>query len=94
MRYAARVDANQKEIVNVLRNEGAYVMHLHQLKNLFDILVAYKGKLYAVEIKQIGGKLTKGEAECKKSLEQVGGKYHVVFSVQDALDMLNGNYIK
>ena len=94
MRYAARVDGNQKEIVAALRKEGAYVMHLHQLKNLFDVLVAYKGEMYAVEIKQWGGKLTKGETECKKALEATGVTYHIIFSVQGALEMLNGNYIK
>ena len=34
----ARVDANQKEIVQQLRAIGATVLHTHQLKNLYFAL--------------------------------------------------------
>ena len=66
MRIAARVDSNQKEIVTALRKLGYSVLHTHQLKNCFDILVGYKGKNYAFEIKDekkppSQKKLTKGE---------------------------------
>ena len=47
----AKVDANQPEIVKALRKIGAKVKLVHQLKNLFDILVGYNGKLFIVEIK-------------------------------------------
>ena len=51
MRYNARVDSNQKQIVTDLRKLGYSVLHTHQLKNCFDILVGYMGKNYAFEIK-------------------------------------------
>ena len=88
MRYAARVDKNQKEIVEALRKVGAHVIHLHQLKNLFDILVAYKGNFYAIEIKDGSGKLTKGELKCKEDLERVRCTYNIAYNVQDALNII------
>jgi hypothetical protein len=86
----SRVDKNQKEIVLALRNCGAVVKHVYMVKNLFDILVYYKGKTYNVEIKDdLKSKLTEGETQCKKDLESVDVKYWVVHSVEDALKMIN-----
>lgn len=85
----AKVDKNQSAIVNALRQSGAIVKHVHALKNLFDILVYYKGKTFSVEIKQdCKKKLTPGELKCKKELESVGVKYHIIYSIEDALDLL------
>ena len=89
----ARVDSNQKEIVTALRNCGAVVFHVHTIKNLCDILVAYNGKLIAIEIKdgtlnQSARKLTEGELKCKAALESVGVKYNVVKSIAEALALL------
>ena len=90
---AARVDSNQKEIVTALRKMGAYVMLLHQVKNLFDILVAYKGNLYCIELKEglkpeSQRKLTPGEIKCKTNLELRGVKYFVVNSVSEAVELV------
>jgi len=93
MRRAARVDANQPEIVQALRNIGCVVIIVSQLKNAFDILVAYRGKLHVMEIKD-GSKtasqkqLTLGEISCKKALENVGVQYNVVESVSDAIKIV------
>ena len=88
MKYA-KVDVNQPEIVKALRKEGAIVKHVYQLKNLFDIIVYYKGKTFSVEIKNgYKSKLTKGEIECKKDIESVGVKYWVIYTVEDALKMI------
>jgi Holliday junction resolvase len=85
----ARVDSNQKEIVEAYRRYGATVKHVYQLKNLFDILVYYKGKTYSVEIKTTkNGKLTPGEVQCKRDIERVGVTYHVVWDVESALNIL------
>ena len=48
MRYAARVDGNQAEIVAALRASGASVF---VLKLPVDLLVGYAGKTALVEIK-------------------------------------------
>tara|TARA_R110000850_G_scaffold266127_1_gene396351 strand:+ start:230 stop:505 length:276 start_codon:yes stop_codon:yes gene_type:complete len=85
----AKVDKNQKEIVTALREVGAVVKHVHTIKNLFDILVYYKGITYNVEIKNgKGSKLTTGEQQCKNDIESVGVKYWVIYSVDDALKMI------
>ena len=47
----ARVDGNQKDIVTALRKLGYSVLHTHQLKGCFDILVGSKGNNYAFELK-------------------------------------------
>jgi hypothetical protein len=57
-RRAAKVDSNQAQIVEALRKIGAYVVHTHQLKNAFDILVSYRGRLTPMEIKD-GNKFPK-----------------------------------
>ena len=57
MRYAARVDANQDQIVSALRAAGAYVWIIGLP---VDLLVGYKGKTILVEIKNGSSKrLTK-----------------------------------
>lgn len=85
---AAKIDANQPEIVQFLRAHGAYVRSVAQLKNAFDLLVCYKGCTFMVEVKQEKGKLTEGEAKFKSEVEAVGCKYWVIRSCEDALEML------
>jgi hypothetical protein len=48
MRYAARVDANQAQIVSALRAAGAYVWIIGLP---VDLLVGYKGHTFLVEVK-------------------------------------------
>jgi hypothetical protein len=86
----ARVDTNQPEIVEALRAVGAHVLHTHQLKNAFDILVGFRGQLYIMEIKDGAKppsrhKLTEGEQQCQADFAAVGVPYYVVLSVEDAL---------
>jgi len=79
----AKVDKNQPLIVNQIREMGGYVLHVHQLKNAFDILVGYKGKLYIIEIKNNAkGKLTGGETKCKDGFNNVGVDYHVIWNIE------------
>ena len=93
LRRAARVDANQKEIVEGLRKLGAYVLITSQLKNAFDILVGYNSELYIMEIKD-GSKpetqrhLTEGELKCMEGFNKVGVKYYVINSLEEAISLL------
>lgn len=48
MRYAARVDATQEQIVSALRAAGAYVWIISLP---VDLLVGYETKTYLVEVK-------------------------------------------
>lgn len=94
MRTIAKADRNQPDIVKALRSMGAVVKHTHQLKNLFDILVFFRGQTYCVEIKDglkppSGQKLKDGELQCKLDLESVGVTYWVINSVEQALQMIN-----
>jgi len=90
---ASKVDSNQKEIVTALRRVGAVVLITSMLKNAFDILVGYKGKLYIVEIKDgkkpsSQRKLTEGELKCKNMFESVGVKYNVITTIDEAFKMI------
>ena len=48
MRYAARVDANQEQVVSALRAAGAYVWIIGLP---VDLLVGYKNHTWLVEVK-------------------------------------------
>jgi len=91
---AAKVDRNQPEIVKTLRKAGATVLITSQLKNAFDILVGYRGKLMIVEIKdgekpKSQRKLSDGELKCKESFNRAGVQYYVINSIDEALNLLN-----
>jgi hypothetical protein len=53
MRYAARVDANQDQIVSALRSAGAYVWIIGLP---VDLLVGFRGHTFLVEIKSTSKK--------------------------------------
>ena len=90
MRRNAKVDINQPKIVKQIRALGGYVLHTHQLKNAFDILVGYKGSLYIIEIKNDAkGKLTKGELSCKEGFNSVGVDYHVIYNIEQFIELTN-----
>jgi len=83
MRRIAKVDLNQPLIVKQIRALGGYVLHVHQLKNAFDILVGYEGKLFIIELKNDSkGKLSKGEQKCKEGFNSVGVDYHVIWNIE------------
>lgn len=89
---AAKVDINQPLIVKQIRQLGGYVLHVHQLKNAFDILVGYEGKLYVIEIKNDSkGKLTKGELKCKEGFNSVGVEYHVIYNIDQFIKITDEN---
>lgn len=93
MRRAAKVDSNQSEIVAALRKLGAAVIITSQLKNAFDLLVLFQSRIYIVEVKDgslppSARKLTDGEMKCKRLVESVGVKYHIITSVDDAVKMV------
>lgn len=52
MRKAARVDANQEQVVSALRGVGATVQSLAATgKGVPDLLVGYRSKNYLMEVK-------------------------------------------
>lgn len=88
MRRAARVDANQGEIVKALRKIGASVQPLHMVgEGCPDALVGYRGKNYVMEIKDGTRKPSEQRLTPDESNWHVGwmGQVHVVKSIDDAL---------
>ncbi len=84
MRYAARVDKNQSEIVSALRAAGAYVWIIGLP---VDLLVGYNGQTFLVEIKN-------GPSKALTRLQQdffgnwIGGGLHRIDGPEDALRMI------
>jgi len=90
MRRIARVDSNQKQVVADLRKLGYSVLHTHQLKNCFDILVGFKGNNYAFELKDGNKppsqkKLTPGEQEFFNTWR---GQVNKVESVEEIIEII------
>ena len=91
-----KVDANQPEIVEKLRAIGASVLITSSIKDCFDILVGFKGQTHIMEIKNPEYKpktkaaesmLTHGEKKFKD--EWKGSPYNIVFTFEEALDIIN-----
>jgi hypothetical protein len=89
MRYwDAKADANQPEIVKEFRRLGAFVFHVHRLKNCCDLIVLYKGVVVAVEVKMPGKKLTAGEDVFSGDWTTNGGKWAMVTSIEEARGLI------
>ena len=93
MTRAARVDANQAELVAIARKCGASVLHLHTLgRGAPDILLGHRGRNLLVEAKD-GSKppsrrrLTPDEAEFHSDWK---GQVTIIESVDDLIALLNG----
>jgi Holliday junction resolvase len=93
MRRAAKIDANQTEIVKALRSVGASVQSLASTgKGCPDLLVGFRGVNWLLEIKdgqkvKSARKLTDDQVVWHESWR---GKVYVVESVDQALSLLNG----
>lgn len=62
MRRKARVDSNQREIVEFARSHGCTVAHLHTLgRGIPDLLIGYRGRNYLIEVKGEKKLLTEDE---------------------------------
>jgi len=90
VRRDARKDANQSEIVSVLRKAGAIVELHHAWPCGYDILVHHSGVTMRVEIKDGGKppsarKLTDREQQARDANPN---SYAVVTSERDALALL------
>lgn len=90
-RWASAVDANQSEIVAMLRAAGCSVQPLHRVgQGCPDLLVGHQGRNLLFEVKDgqkpaSARKLTKAEAEWH---ETWSGHVVTVSSVRDALEAI------
>jgi len=91
MRHAARIDANQEQIVAALRAMGATVRIVTQGNGLPDLLVGFRGMTILMEVKD-GQKVPSARkltpAEQKFFDEWRGGVVAIVNSVDEAIDLL------
>ncbi len=86
-------DANQPKIVEALRRYGAVVYITTCVKKFTDIVVAYNGKWYLMEVKDGSKppsqrKLTPGEKEALRKAESVGCTIHLVTTKEEAIQIL------
>ena len=90
MRKHGRKDGNHDEIVAAMRRVGCFVQSLASIGNgCPDLIVAYHGRTFLVEVKADKGKLTADEAAWIGECERVGGvAVHIVRGVDDALRTL------
>lgn len=93
MRIAAKIDANQNEIVKALRQVGCTVQSLAATgKGCPDLLVGFRGVNLLFEVKDG----SKPKSARKLTPDQViwhggwNGEVYVVESVEQALEIING----
>lgn len=84
-KYGAKRDENEVEIVKALRAAGASVAHLSS-KGIPDLLVSFRNKLFLIEVKMPGKKLTLEQVKFHKNWN---GEIHIVKSVDEAIEILN-----
>lgn len=85
VRRAKKRDANEPEIVHALRKAGAVVWYQDKP---FDLLVGFRGRLIAMEVKTPFGKLKPSQVEALAESIVRGLPFYVVRSVDDALAAL------
>jgi Holliday junction resolvase len=92
MRRAAKIDANQVEIVTALRKAGATVQSLAAIgAGCPDLLVGYKGVNYLMEVKD-GSKPPSGRKLTPDQVEWLGkwkGAAVTVTTLDEAIEILN-----
>jgi Holliday junction resolvase len=92
MRKKARVDANQREIVQQLRKIGISVLHTHQLgRGAPDLILGYRNENFMIELKdgnktKSQQKLTPDEIEFQTKWQ---GNYAVCNSLEQILSVID-----
>lgn len=88
MRRAAKIDANQPEIVEALRAAGFWVQSLAAVGHGFPDLIATKksGAIMLLEVKMPGERLTHDEFDWHGRFP---GPVFVVHSAEEALEVMS-----
>lgn len=83
MRRAAKVDANQEQVVSALRAAGATVQSLAAVgKGCPDLLVAFRGAMFLMEVKQGKGKVNELQSKWHSDWQ---ADVFVVYGPEEAL---------
>jgi Holliday junction resolvase len=96
-KYASKVDANQKEIIQAFRQMGCSVAPTHNAgKGFPDLVVGFQGVNFMVEIKDgnkppSAQKLTPDQI---KFHDEWRGQICIVNCVDDCVDLLNNVHLK
>lgn len=78
-----KTDTPQKQIMNALRDMGAFVCSLHEVgRGVPDLLVSYLGQWHLVEVKSKNGQLNEAQ---EKFHEACGAPISIMRSVDDAV---------
>ena len=97
MKYGARIDANQPEIVAALRKAGCTIQHLHAVgKGCPDLLCAFQGATFLIEVKD-GAKRPSAQALTPDQVAWHAGwdaQVHIVNSVAGALAVVETYRLK
>ena len=82
----------QSQIIKHLRGMGAWVFNVHgsplQQVGVPDLLVGYKGRFFAMEVKRPGGVVSKVQAKVMEDILSSGCVAGRVESIEDAERML------
>ena len=82
----------QRQIIKHLRGMGAWVFNVHgspyQQVGTPDLLVGYKGRFYAMEVKRPGGVLTPVQAKVIEEIRASGSVAGRVESIEEAIKLL------
>ena len=84
----------QQQIMTHLRSMGAWVFKVHgspyQQVGVPDLLVGYKGRFYAMEVKQPGGTMSPVQTKTIEAIRASGSVAGRVESVEEAVALLDG----
>ena len=82
----------QQKITQHLRGMGAWVFKVHgspyQQVGVPDLLVGYKGRFFAMEVKQPGGVMSPVQKRVMEEIRASGSVVGRVESVEDAVQLL------
>ena len=88
----------QRQIIRHLRGLGAWVFNVHgspyQQAGVPDLLVGYKGQLYAMEVKRPGQRLSAIQAKVIEEIRASGCVAGRVESIEEAEEMLKHGHIE
>ena len=99
MRYAKKIDDNQKAIVKALREIGCFVQSLASIgKGCPDLIVAFRGKWFLMELKDgkkppSAQKLSPDEIDWILSAAQKAD-VHLVRSEEEAIAVVTCGWLK
>ena len=88
-RYAASVDANQKEIMDALKDIGCSVVAIGRP---IDLLVGYRKKNFLLECKILGARPRKDQQAQQDFIRDWRGQVRIVQSAEEAIRLVTRAY--